>query len=66
MKITRFNKDRDSTLAAELIDIELLDGTRFRITEKLGLLGVHELDGNTIIISPGCANEITISSEDRP
>ena len=64
MKITRIGSSKGLNTEAQVLDIELKNGKRFRLEECLDSILISEQDGNTIIVKPGCANQIRISSED--
>ena len=64
MKITRIGSSKGLNTEAQVLDIELQNGKRFRLEECLDSMLISELNGNTMIVKPSCANQIRLSSED--
>ena len=64
MKITRIGRDKDLSIRADVIEVELTNGKLFSLEERFGKIYFSDRDGNSLIVSPCCANIITVSSED--
>jgi|TARA_B100001105_G_scaffold114901_1_gene92060 hypothetical protein len=64
MKITRIGASKGLSTDAQVLDVELQNGKRFRLEGCLDSILIGEQDGNTIIVKPCYANQIRISSED--
>ena len=62
MKIIRIDGEKQLDKKVRILDIQLETGQVFRFREDHTGLLIHEVEGNSIVVYPRCANEISVSS----